>query len=86
MSVHHKACFNTLIYNFLGDPPLKNEIKDLTIMIPVQTFSVLQFLLFIAPLIGVVLTLGLLVKALFFWRNKAQKPVRFFSQKHYSLR
>lgn len=46
-------------------------------MIPVQTFSVLQFLLFIAPLIGVVLTLGLLVKALFFWRNKAQKPVRF---------
>lgn len=51
-------------------------------MIPVQTFSVFAiFLLFIAPLIGVVLTLGLLVKALFFWRNKAQKPVRFFSQK-----
>ncbi|MDC5278510.1 hypothetical protein OHW85_23535, partial [Acinetobacter baumannii] len=41
-------------------------------MIPVQTFSVFAiFLLFIAPLIGVVLTLGLLVKALFFWRNKA---------------
>ncbi|MDI9804448.1 hypothetical protein QM322_01510, partial [Acinetobacter baumannii] len=37
--------------------------------------------MFIALLIGVVLTLGLLVKALFFWRNKAQKPVRFFSQK-----
>lgn len=51
-------------------------------MIPVQTFSVFAiFLLFIAPLIGVVLTLGLLVKALFFWRNKAQKPVRFSSQK-----
>jgi len=51
-------------------------------MIPVQTFSVFAiFLLFIAPLIGVVLTLGLVVKVLFFWRNKAQKPVRFFSQK-----
>jgi len=51
-------------------------------MIPVQTFSVFAlFLLFIAPLIGVVLTLGLLVKALLFWRKKSQKPVRFFSQK-----
>ncbi|ONN53870.1 hypothetical protein AC058_13390 [Acinetobacter genomosp. 33YU] len=51
-------------------------------MIPVQTFSVFAiFLLFIAPLIGVVLTLGLLVKALFFWRKMAQKPVSFFSKK-----
>ncbi|CAI3123233.1 hypothetical protein MWMV18_MWMV18_00442 [Acinetobacter calcoaceticus] len=51
-------------------------------MIPVQLFSFFAiFLLFIVPLIGVVLTLGLLVKVLFFWRKKAQKPVRFFSQK-----
>jgi hypothetical protein len=51
-------------------------------MIPIQPFSFFAiFLLFIVPLIGVVLTLGLLVKAIFFWRKKAQKRVRFFSQK-----
>lgn len=51
-------------------------------MIPVQPFSFFAiFLLFIIPLIGVVLTLGLLVNVLFFWRKKAQKPVRFFSRK-----
>lgn len=51
-------------------------------MIPVQPFSFFAiFLLFFVPLIGVVLTLGLLVKLIFFWRKKAQKPVRFFSRK-----
>lgn len=58
------------------------EVKDLKIMIPIQPFSFFAiFLLFIVPLIGVVLTLGLLVKVLFFWRKKAQKSVMFFSQK-----
>ena len=54
----------------------KYEVKVLKIMIPIQPFSFFAiFLLFIIPLIGVVLTLGLLVKVIFFRRKKAQKPV-----------